>query len=127
MKKTLDKEIWIKAPIEEVFRRFTVAEAMVEWHGKEVETDPVPGGIYRVVFENGTVILGKFLEVVPNERIKYEAAYGEVGSTVEINFSEANGGTQVKLRQEFSIDQDTSSFSEGWDYFMGLLKKFVER
>ena len=127
MKRTLNKEIWINAPVKEIFKRFTVAEAMLEWHGKEVETNPVPGGIYKVVFENGTVILGQFIEVVPNERIKYSAAYGEVGSVVEVSFLEERGGTLVKLSQEFSTDQDTSSFNEGWDYFMGILKQFVER
>ena len=50
MSNVLHKEIWIKASLEKVFAHFTKSEAMLEWLGKEVELDPVPGGIYRVVF-----------------------------------------------------------------------------
>lgn len=56
---SLHKDIWINAPVEQVFASFTDQKAMLHWHGKEVELDPRPGGIYRVVFENGTTILGE--------------------------------------------------------------------
>ena len=126
MKNELKKAIWINAPIEEVFASFTDQDAMMEWHGKHVETNPVEGGMYRVVFENGTEINGSFVEVHPPTRLVYRASYGDVSSTVEINLVSVDGGTQVYLVQRFEADQDTSSFNEGWDYFLGLLKTHKE-
>mgnify|MGYP000073368432 CR=1 FL=1 len=126
MSKTINKEIWINAPVEEVFRRFTVAEAMLEWHGKEVETNPVPGGIYKVVFEDGTTILGEFKEVELNKRLCYSAAYGTVETLIEVQFIPEKGGTLLKLRQDFLGDDDVSPFSAGWDYFLGILVDFLK-
>ncbi|MDN5201905.1 SRPBCC domain-containing protein [Fulvivirgaceae bacterium BMA10] len=123
----LYKEIWIKASVQQVFACFTEEEAMLTWHGKEVTLDPVPGGIYRVVFENGDVILGKFKEVLPNEKLVYTARYNDVDSVVTVNFVGENGGTKVSLKQEFKPDQDISTFQYGWDYFLGLLKKRWEQ
>ena len=120
--KVLHKEIWIKAPVEKVFACFTEEEAMLSWHGKEVEVEPVPGGIYKVVFENGTTILGEYREVVPNEKVVYTASYEGVSSVVTIHFSPQDGGTLVRLQQEFAEGQDTSSFDHGWDYFLDLLR-----
>ncbi len=122
----ITKEIWIKASVQEVFDSFTNAEAMLKWHGKEVETNPVVGGIYRVVFENGDTIIGEFKEVVPGKKVVYSARYMEVDSVVTISFTEEDGGTRVELYQEFAPDQDISSFKEGWGYFLGLLKEYWE-
>ena len=122
----ITKEIWINASVEEVFASFTKAGAMLKWHGKEVETNPIPGGIYRVVFENGDTILGEFKKVEPGKKVVYSARYMEVESVVTITFSEEGGGTKVELYQEFSPDQDISSFKQGWDYFLGLLKEYWE-
>lgn len=118
---SLHKDIWINAPVEQVFASFTDQKAMLHWHGKEVELDPRPGGIYRVVFENGTTILGEYKEVETNRRVVYSAKYGEVESLISIDFIAENGGTRLILHQQFDPDMDTSSFNEGWDYFLDLL------
>ncbi len=123
MNKILRKEIWIKAPIDQVFDCFTKSEAMLTWHGKKVELNPVPGGVYRVVFENGTEIIGAFKQVIPNERIIYSARYGKVDSLIEINFVEEKNGVRIKIKQEFFLDQETSSFDHGWEYFLCILKQ----
>ncbi len=126
MKNVLEKEYWIKAPSEKIFACFTNEEAMLSWHGKEVTLDPVPGGIYKVVFPNDDVILGQYIEVVPNKKVVYTANYGNVKSTVSVEFIPQNDGTLVKLRQEFLPEQDTSSFDGGWDYFINLLRQVME-
>ncbi|MEO9802647.1 MAG: SRPBCC domain-containing protein [Reichenbachiella sp.] len=126
MSNSLYKEIWIKAPVEKVFACFTEEKAMLTWHGKEVSSDPKPGGIYKVVFEDGTIILGEYREVELNKRVVYSASYGEVESVVYIDFILENEGTRVKLKQEFLPDQDISSFEGGWDYFLGLLKEAID-
>ncbi|MEQ9301931.1 MAG: SRPBCC family protein [Cyclobacteriaceae bacterium] len=121
MKNSLHKDIWIDAPVERVFACFTDEKSMLSWHGKEVELDPRPGGIYKVVFENGTTILGEYKEVQLNERVVYSAKYGEVESLISIEFLSKNGGTRLILHQDFDPTLDTSSFNEGWDYFLDLL------
>ncbi len=126
MNNILTKEIWINTSIDSAFDCFTKSEAMLAWHGKEIELDPVPGGIYKVVFEDGTVILGAYKEVEQNKRVVYTAKYGNVESLIKVTFAEEDGGVRVKIKQEFSPDQDTSSFNEGWDYFLGLLRELLE-
>ncbi len=123
----LYKEIWINAPVERVFACFTEEEAMLSWHGKEVTLDPVPGGIYRVVFENGTTITGNYREVEHNKRLVYTARYNEVDSVVTVDFISEKGGTKVLLKQEFMPDQDITSFDHGWDYFLGILREMYSR
>ncbi len=120
------KEIWIKSSIDKVFDSFTSAEAMLAWHGKEIELKSVPGGIYKVKFEDGTIISGKYLEVIHNKRVVYTAKYGAVDSVIEIDFIEEKGGVRIKLQQTFSPDQDTSSFDGGWDYFLDILKRLLD-
>lgn len=122
----IDKEIWIKAPVEDVFSHFTQPEAMLKWHGKEVELNPVQGGKYKVIFESGDEIEGEFIKLIPNKFISYSANYWDIKTYIEIHFFSENGGTTVKLRQEFGPDKDLSSFSDGWDYFLGILKSLWE-
>ena len=118
----ITKELWINVPVEDVYRCFTEETSMLTWHGKEVELNPVPGGIYRVVFENGDVILGEFLEVIPCKKLWYKADYGAVSTKVEVHFVSENEGTTIKLRQEFLSSRDSSTFNAGWDYFLRILK-----
>lgn len=119
---SLFKEIWINAPIEKAFASFTNAESMLAWHGKEVQVDPVPGGIYRVVFEDGTTILGEYIEVSPHSRVIYSANYNGIDSVITIDFLPRDGGTLIKLQQVFDPAQDTSSFDHGWNYFLQILQ-----
>lgn len=125
MNNILHKEIWIKSSIEKVFDCFTKSEAMLAWHGKEIELNPVPGGIYKVVFEDGTVILGTYKEVIPHKRVVYTASYGNVDSLIEIDFAEEKDGVRIKLKQTFALDQNISSFQGGWDYFLDMLKDLL--
>ena len=127
MRRSLEKEIWINASPKKVFACFTDAEQMLSWHGKQVETNPTPGGIYRLVFENGDEINGIFKEVTRYSKVVYSANYAGVESVVTINLIPQNDGTLVKLRQVFSDQEDLSSFDHGWDYFLGLLaEKFAQ-
>lgn len=121
---SLFKEVWINAPIEKAFASFTEAEAMLEWHGKEVEVNPVPGGIYKVIFEDGTTILGEYKEVISPSRVVYSANYNGVNSLVTIQFQTKDGGTLIQLQQEFDPKQDPSSFDQGWNYFLQLLQDY---
>ncbi len=66
-----------------------------------------------------------YKEVVQNEKVVYTASYGNVESLITINFMKENGGTRIKLKQEFATGQDTSSFDGGWDYFLDILKKIL--
>ncbi|NET34403.1 MAG: SRPBCC domain-containing protein [Cyanothece sp. SIO1E1] len=119
---SIHKEIWINAPIERAFASFTDAEAMLAWHGKEIEVNPVPGGIYKVTFEDGTTILGEYKEVSPHSRVIYSANYNGVDSLITIDFLPRDGGTLIKLQQEFDPEQVTSSFDHGWNYFLQILQ-----
>ena len=117
----LTKEIFIKAPVEKVFMSFTDEETLLSWHGKKAQLEPRSGGIYKVVFEDGTTILGKYIEVVPNEKLIYSARYGDVDSVITIVFTAIDNGTLLQLTQVFDKGQDISSFDGGWDHFLGLL------
>lgn len=118
---TLNKSIHIRRPRSEVFAYFVDEQKMQTWHCRKADLEPAPGGNYRIEFENGDTVAGRFIEVSPDERLVYSAKYGEVDSTVTILFSDEDGGTRIRLTQEFAAD-DGSALEQGWDYFLGILK-----
>src|SRR4051812_3816647 len=72
----------LKAPAEKVYRAFLEPDAMAKWlppYGftcKVHQMDARVGGTYRMSFTNfstgnGHAFGGKYLELVPNERIRY--------------------------------------------------------
>lgn len=132
----------LRAKPERVYRAFLDADAMVKWlppHGftaKVERMDARVGGTHRMSFTNfgsGTShsFGGKYLELVPSERIRYTDSFddpslpGEMLTTVV--FKQCSVGTELSVVQEGVPDAiPPEACYLGWQESLGLLAQLVE-
>lgn len=105
----------LRASPEKVYRAFLDADAMAKWipphgfTGKVHQMDAKVGGTYKMSFTNFTTgkshsFGGKYLELVPPERMRYTDTFddpnlpGEIQVTV--TFKKVMVGTEVNIVQE---------------------------
>lgn len=132
----------LRATPERVYRAFLNAEAMAKWlpphgfTGKVHELNATIGGSYRMSFTNfntGTshAFGGKFLELVPNERLRYTDVFddpnlpGEMQTTVVLK--KVSVGTELHVTQEGVPDAiPAEACYLGWQESLTLLAQLVE-
>jgi uncharacterized protein YndB with AHSA1/START domain len=132
----------LRAPAERVYRAFLDAEAMVKWlppngfTGKVHQLDARVGGTYKMSFTNFTgkqshSFGGKFLELVPHERIRHTDSFddanlpGEMQTT--ITFKPVFCGTELNIVQEgIPAAIPAEACYLGWQESLALLAKLVE-
>lgn len=132
----------LRAPPERVYRAFLDADAMAKWlppHGftcKVHQLDARVGGSYRMSFTNFSSgqshsFGGKYLELVPNERIRNTDTFddpnlpGEMQTTVFMR--PVSCGTELNIVQEGipeAIPQEGCYL--GWQESLTLLAQLVE-
>lgn len=132
----------VKASPEKIYRAFTEATAMASWlppygflctvHQMDVNV----GGSFRMTFHNFTTgnghsFGGKYLELVPNELIKYTDTFddpnlpGEMTTTVWLR--KVSVGTDVKILQEGIPSMIPAEMCYlGWQESLDKLTKLVE-
>ena len=132
----------LRATPDRVYRAFLDPDAMVKWlppHGfvgKVHEMNPAVGGTYKMSFKNFTTgsshsFGGKYLELVPDERIRYSDRFddpnlpGEMMTTISIR--------KVLVGTELSIVQEglppvipLEACYLGWQESLTLLAQLVE-
>jgi len=130
----------LRAPAERVYRAFVDADAMAKWlpphgfTGKVHQMDARVGGIYKMSFKNfnsGTShsFGGKFLELVPGERLRYTDAFddpnlpGQMTTTVVLK--KVSVGTEINVTQEGVPDAIPACYL-GWQESLTLLAQLVE-
>lgn len=131
-----------QAPPERVYRAFLDADAMAKWlppngfTGKVHRMDAKVGGSHRMSFTNFTTghshsFGGEYLELVPNERIRYTDKFddpslpGEMQITVVLQ--KVGMGTDVSIVQEGipeAIPADACYV--GWQESLAMLAMLVE-
>jgi uncharacterized protein YndB with AHSA1/START domain len=100
----IDREIFIAAAPETVFRFFVEPAFMARWFGQQHTLDPRPGGIFRVEVTAGKFARGAYTEVTPHRRIAFTWGWEgrddlpPGGSLVEIELVPKDGGTLLRLR-----------------------------
>lgn len=132
----------IKAPPEKVFRAFTEPLAMAAWlppYGFLCEVHQLEakvGGSYKMTFTNfstgnGHSFGGKFLEIKPNEFLKYTDVFdnpnlpGEMITTVWL--TKVSVGTELKVTQEGIPEMIPAEMCYlGWQESLDKLTKLVE-
>jgi uncharacterized protein YndB with AHSA1/START domain len=130
------------AESERVFKPFIDPDAMAKWlppngfTGKVHEMDARVGGRYKMTFTNlttgnGHSFGGEFLELVPNEHLKYTDRFddpnmpGEMVTTVDIK--KVSVGTEINIVQEGIPDMIPVEMCYlGWQESLNLLKLLVE-
>jgi len=131
-----------RAPAERVYKAFLDPDAMVKWlppngfTGKVHHMDAKVGGTYKMSFTNFTTgqghsFGGKYVELVPNERIRYTDAFddpnlpGEMNAT--ITFRKVSVGTEMSVVQEGIPEViPAEACYLGWQESLVLLAKLVE-
>ena len=132
----------LQAPPERVYRAFLDADAMAKWlppngfTGKVHHLDAKVGGSHRMSFTNFTTghshsFGGEYLELVPNERIRYTDRFddpnlpGEMQCTVTLR--KVSMGTEVNIVQEGVPEMiPADACYVGWQESLALLAKLVE-
>ncbi len=132
----------LRAPPERVYRAFLDAEAMVKWippngfTAKVHQMEAKVGGTYKMSFTNFTTgkshsFGGKYLELVPGERLCYTDKFedpklpGEI--RVTITLKKVFCGTELNITQEGVPDViPAEACYLGWQESLVLLGKLVE-
>jgi uncharacterized protein YndB with AHSA1/START domain len=119
------KSIWIDALPATVFQYFTDARKMARWCGKQVELNPVPGGIYRVDMGKWGVVEGQFVRVDAPTFISHTvpSAGGADAppSLIEISITPEAGGSRVEIRQTGLEPPMDLVARRGWDHHLSRL------
>jgi uncharacterized protein YndB with AHSA1/START domain len=132
----------IRATPERLYRAFLDADAMAKWlpphgfTGKVHQMDAAVGGSYRMSFTNFSnghshSFGGKYLELVPGERLRYTATFddpnlpGEMQTTVTL--VKVFCGTDLKVVQEGIPEViPAEACYLGWQESLVLLAQLVE-
>ena len=132
----------LRATPERVYRAFLDANAMAKWlpphgfTGKVHQMEAKVGGNWRMSFFNFTTgseisFGGKYLELVPNERISYTSAFDDKNlpgeMTTTITLKAVSAGVELQAVQEgipavIPVDQ----CYVGWQQSLMLLGQLVE-
>jgi uncharacterized protein YndB with AHSA1/START domain len=132
----------LRATPDRIYRAFLEADAMAKWlppngfTGRVHHLDAKVGGTYRMSFTNFTTghghsFGGEYLELVPNERIRYTDTFddpdlrGEMHTTVSL--TKVSFGTELNVVQEGipSVIPREACYL-GWQESLTLLAKLVE-
>ena len=132
----------LRATPERVYRAFLDPDAMVKWlpphgfTGKVQHLDATVGGTYRMSFTNFSTghshsFGGKYLELVPNERIRHTDAFddpnlpGEMETTISIR--PVFCGVEMNIVQQGIPEViPTEACYLGWQESLTLLAQLVE-
>jgi len=132
----------LRATPERIYRAFLDADAMVKWlpphgfTGRVEHVDARVGGTYRMSFTNFSngqshAFGGRYLELVPNERIRHTDAFddpnlpGEMQTTVLLR--PVSCGTEVSIVQEgIPALIPPEACYLGWQESLLLLAQLVE-
>ena len=132
----------LNAPPEKVYRAFTEVNAIASWippYGYLCEVhnmDVKAGGNYRMTFTNFTTgnghsFGGKYLEIKPNEFLKYTDVFDDPNLPGEMITSvwmkKVSCGTELKITQEGIPEMIPPEMCYlGWQESLEKLKKLVE-
>ena len=132
----------LRAAPERVYRAFLDADAMVKWlppngfTGKIHHIDVKVGGLYKMSFTNFSSgqshsFGGKYLELIPNERIRYTDKFDDPSLPGEmqtvVSFRKVSVGTELEIVQEGIPEAiPPEACYLGWQESLTLLAKLVE-
>ncbi len=132
----------LRAAPDKVYRAFLDADAMAKWlppngfTGKVHQMDAKVGGAYKMSFTNFTTgkshsFGGKYLELTPNESIRYTNKFddpnlpGEMQTTITLG--KVSCGTELNIVQEGVPGViPAEACYLGWQESLILLSKLVE-
>lgn len=112
-----------------VFDHFTRIELLTTWWPSSGETDPRPGGTYRLFWDGPDVTLRGVYDVVERPsalRLSWSWDHEAVTSDVEIGLAPSPSGTRVRIRQTAATAAECDGYREGWTFFLGRLAAVLD-
>ncbi len=117
-----------------VFSFFTDAERWTSWQGVDGEVDARPGGTFRIRMPGAQVASGRFVEIVPVQKLvitwgwEGEAPPVPPGSTtVVIELEPAETGTLLRLTHSGLAPQPVAEHHrDGWERYLERLRVRAE-
>lgn len=139
---SLEIKRFINAPPARVFEAWTDPAQLKEWFGPEwVQTRDIIaevriGGKFRwdLIDCDGKekTIDGEYREIVPGKKIVFtwkhqdDKVWENRTSTVTVEFSDRNDGTEVRLTHvQLPSDESRDDHNRGWNSALDRLEKFV--
>ena len=132
----------LKASPEKVFRAFTDATAIASWlppYGflcTVHQMNPETGGTFRMSFTNfstgnGHSFGGKYVEIKPNEFLKYTDKFDDPNlpgeMTTSVSLRKTIAGTEIKIKQDgIPVAIPAEMCYLGWQESLEKLTKLVE-
>jgi uncharacterized protein YndB with AHSA1/START domain len=133
MREILTQVLTIRAPARIVYELLTDAHQFAEWMAVEAELEPWPDGRVRWRHANGDACQGRFVELVPHERVVFTYGWerAEVGippgsTTVEIDLTEADGVTTLRLTHRGLSAPAAEAHTIGWRHYLERLSVRAE-
>jgi uncharacterized protein YndB with AHSA1/START domain len=136
--RTIQDEITIAAPPEDVFRALTDADALERWMATKVESDARTGGRFHYEFEfddpsQNNAQEGEYAAVEEGRRVAlpWRFPFSKKETTVEYSLSRTGDGTSVEFShagfdEGEPWDGAYERFTGGWRMFLEALKSNVE-
>lgn len=117
----------IAARPSDVYAYLTDAVRWARWQGTSTEIEAVPGGLFRMAMADGSTAEGRFVELVPGQRVVF--TWGWQGSptvppgssTVEIDLAPDGDGTLLRLTHRGLPAEDRAIHLIGWDHYLPRL------
>jgi uncharacterized protein YndB with AHSA1/START domain len=130
--RSLEKELFINASPERVFRALTEKEELERWFLMKAEIDLRPGGSLKFEWSPDASEVGKVLALEPPYRVSYSwEALSPSPTTITFELTPENGGTRLRLTHD-SIgegqdwDNYYSSVNGGWNAHLKDLASWLE-
>jgi uncharacterized protein YndB with AHSA1/START domain len=133
--RTIELTETVDAPQETVHRALTDAGELSRWFPSAAESDPRTGGAYSYRFEfeadpsRNHTYAGEYREVSAG-RVAYSWQTAAGPTEVEFLIGPSGEGTELRLVHsgwDAHTDEGVEEFRQGWGFFLGNLKSYVER
>jgi len=129
---TIELEIFIALPREEVFRYLVEPALMARWIGLAHQLEPSPGGRFRVAMSNGNIASGRYVEVVPSRRVAFTWGWESQdpdlsvlppgASLVEVDLQAEDRGMLLRLRHSRLPNDLAGRHGERWSLYLAELQ-----
>jgi uncharacterized protein YndB with AHSA1/START domain len=131
-KPVVEREIFISASPETLFRFLIDPLLMAQWIGAFHRLEPHPGGRFQIELSPGNVARGVFTDVTPPKRVAFTwgwqtqdptlALVSPGESLVEIELIRKEGGTLLRLRHSRLPETAAKTHDERWGVYLDALQ-----
>lgn len=115
-----------------VYAFFTDAAKWARWQGVAVTAEARAGGAFLLTMANGSLASGRFVELVPHERIVFTWGWVDHpgvppgSSTVSISLIAEEFGTLLRLTHSGLPVPELPLHQKGWDHYLPRLAAVAE-